>query len=131
MMTIPGNFVPSVLAKNLEKPACSGSHIDSEHQDDRSPPVESNMAAVDVPLGVPAVTTVNPITDSFETDDPIDFQGAWCASVAMSDVARAFGKTVTNDDICDDDTITDAVFDESPPLMARPVMPRDVNCLSC
>jgi hypothetical protein len=38
----------------------------------------------------------------------------------MSDVARAFGKTVTNNDISDDDTIIDAVFDESRPLLARP-----------
>ncbi len=57
------------------------SHFDSEHHDDWSPPmIEGNMAAVDIPLGIPAVTTVNPMTGSFETDDPIEFQGVCLGS---------------------------------------------------
>ena len=64
------------------------SHFDSEHQDDYSPPSEGNMASVDVPPGIPAVTTVAP--DVLFDDDTIEFQGAWCSEVSAVDHACAF-----------------------------------------
>jgi hypothetical protein len=76
------------------------SHFDSKHQDDWTPPPpnESNMAAVDVPLGVPAVTTVAPSgSPSALDDDPIEFQGAWCACVVLIEVERVFCETVDDD----------------------------------
>ena len=69
------------------------SHFDSEHQDNFVPPVpanESNLAAVDVPLGIPAATTRDPTSVSSDEDDDIEFQGAWCASVSTSAAATAF-----------------------------------------
>ncbi len=84
------------------------SHFDSEHEDDWTPPPpsnESNMAAVDVPLGVPAVTTTAPSDSPSDLDDdPIEFQGAWCACVDLTEVNRVFCETV--DDDSDDDVST-------------------------
>ena len=83
------------------------SHFDSEDQDDwtPSPPNESNTAVIDIPLGVPAVTTVAPSGSlSALDDDPIEFQGAWCACVDLTEVERVFCETV--DDDSDDDVST-------------------------
>jgi hypothetical protein len=70
------------------------SHFDSEHQDDYVPSVpanEGNLASVDVPMGIPAATTRDPTTVPVaEDDDPIEFQGAWCATVSHTQAAAAF-----------------------------------------
>ena len=47
------------------------------------------MASVDVPLGISATTTVQPAAHDAD-DDPIEFRGAWCASVSAADAALAF-----------------------------------------
>ena len=66
------------------------SHFNSEHQDNFVPSShEGNMAAVDVPPGIPAVTTLAPDKVALE-DDPLVFQGAWYASVSFASAALAF-----------------------------------------
>ncbi|KAI2509164.1 hypothetical protein MHU86_5283 [Fragilaria crotonensis] len=66
------------------------SHFDHEHQDNYvRPSNEGNMAAVLVPLGIPAATTAEPDPDDIDAD-PIEFQGAWCASVSSTDAVLAF-----------------------------------------
>ncbi|KAI2512823.1 hypothetical protein MHU86_1612 [Fragilaria crotonensis] len=65
------------------------SHFDSEHKDDYTTPHEGNLASVEVPLGIPVATTAEPgVSDA--DDDPIEFRGAWCASVSASEAAHAF-----------------------------------------
>ena len=61
------------------------SHFDSEHIDNFGATNEGNMAAVDVPLGVPSATTHEPTTGDTLPADDIEFQGmgAWCASVEL------------------------------------------------
>ena len=83
-----GSFVPSVSV--VSHPGKKGlyllSHFDSEHDDNYTPHTpsnESNLASVDVPMGIPAATTRDPTTVPLDDDeDPIEFQGAWCASVS-------------------------------------------------
>ena len=93
------------------------SHFDSEHPDNFTRDAnEGNMAAVDVPLGVPAVTTIAPSgSPSAFDEDPIEFQGAWCACVDLTEVERMFCETV--DDDSDDDVST---FDLDDPVEAIP-----------
>ena len=102
------------------------SHFDLEHQDDFSPPApanESNLAAVDVPLGIPAATTRDPTSvSSDDSDDPFEFQGAWCASVSNSAAASAFlVSTVVTDTVSDNDDDDEIATsdDDLPPLIMR------------
>ena len=97
------------------------SHFDAERVDNWTPPPpasnEGNMTAVEVPLGVPAATTVPPSGSPLD-NDPIEFQGAWCACITLSDAARVFCETVA-EDTDDGDTTFDPDEDEPPPLLAR------------
>jgi hypothetical protein len=104
------------------------SHFDSEHKDDYTPPGpanESNLASVDVPLGIPAATTRDPTSiSSADDDDPIELQGAWCASVShAADVATAFlvrpDESEPDPDADTDDELVDAA-DDLPLLIMRP-----------
>ena len=88
------------------------SHFDHEHKDDYTPPApvnESNLASVDVPMGIPAATTRDPSVVLFEDDDPLEFQGAWCAAVSNTDADAAFRVITVLDDSDDDDD--DSVLD--------------------
>ena len=81
------------------------SHFDSEHKDDYTPPApanESNLASVDVPMGIPAATTRDPSVVLFEDDDPIEFQGAWCAAVSNAEAVAAFPVVTVDDPPADD-----------------------------
>jgi hypothetical protein len=89
------------------------SHFDHEHKDDYTPPApvnKSNLASVDVPMGIPAATTRDPSAVPFEDDeDPIEFQGSWCTAVSNADATAAF----RDDDVSgadarnsDDNTVT-------------------------
>jgi hypothetical protein len=101
------------------------SHFDSEHKADFvSPSNEGNLASVDVPLGIPAATTRDPTSVSSEEDeDPIEFQGAWCASVSNSAAAAAFlDSDVSIDDDYDDvEEVVDSE-DDLPLLIPRPTV---------
>jgi hypothetical protein len=103
------------------------SHFDAEHKNNYTGPNEGNLAAVDVPLGVPDATTRDPSPDlplSTIDEDPMEFQGAgaWCASVDALDVARAFPSSSherevvveTVDEASDDETeiLTEVSADE-------------------
>ncbi len=75
------------------------SHFDHEHRDNYTPPAlanESNLVSVDIPIGIPAATTRDLSVGCFEDDDPIEFQGTWCASVstAAADAALCVLPTV-------------------------------------
>ena len=48
-------------------------------------------------MGIPAATTCKPSTVSFKDDNPIEFQGAWCAAVSNTAAAAAF-RVITDDD---------------------------------
>jgi hypothetical protein len=78
------------------------------------------MTTVDVPLGVPTTTTIEPTMSSEE--DPLVFQGAWCTPIDSASSAQAFGspsierenngppiETVTGTAI---DTVTPSVLDQ-------------------
>ena len=70
------------------------SHFDHEHNDSHNlshPVNEGNLASVDVPLGIHAATTLVPSLAVIDDDDPIEFQGAWCAPVSNANAAAAFG----------------------------------------
>lgn len=46
---------------------------------------------MDVPPGIPDITTKDPLSsEDFVHYDPIEFQGAWCASVSEADAASMF-----------------------------------------
>ena len=81
------------------------SHFDSEHKDNYATPTQqSNHAAVDVPLGIPTATTIEPDPDSTIDDDPMEFQGsgAWCAPVDNADSRHAFFDTADDATPVDD-----------------------------
>jgi hypothetical protein len=81
------------------------SHFDSEHKDDYTRPApanETNLASVDVPMGIPAATTRDPSVVLFEDDDPIEFQGAWCAAVSNAEAVAAFPVVTVDDPPADD-----------------------------
>ena len=71
------------------------SHFDADHRDDYASPQEGNLASVDdphaIPTGVPEVTTLTPILEAMDDDDPMEFKGAWCAVISTAEVTRAFG----------------------------------------
>ncbi len=104
------------------------SHFDSEHKDDYTPPGpvnESNLASVDVPLGIPAATTRDPTSiSSADDNDPIEFQGAWCASVSHADVATTFlvrpDESEPDPDADTDNEVVDAEDDLPFCLCVRP-----------
>ena len=49
---------------------------------------------MDIPLAIPAVTTRAPsestLSSPTDEDDPIEFQGAWCAEIPSLNAAAAF-----------------------------------------
>ena len=100
------------------------SHFNSDHMDNFVHPAhhESNLASVEVPLGIPAATTQDPTNVSSEEDeDPIEFQGAWCAAVSDSAAAAAFlVSSSSEDDSSNPDKEVVASDDDPPHLLSRP-----------
>ena len=65
-------------------------------------------------MGIPAATTRDHTTVPLDDDDdPIEFQGAWCATVSNAQAAAAFAvSTVDNSDDEDDLVVSDLHADD-------------------
>ena len=115
MTTKKWKFCTKCICRQSKK----GVHFDSEQDDDFTPPKppnESSLASVDVPVGIPAATARDPTTVPLdEDDDPIEFQGAWYASVSNAQVAVAFPVSTVDDSEEDSDFDNEVVDDHASP----------------